>query len=197
MLKEIARLSKIMREILVCLVITSLISAAVAGQSEAQARENQKEQDTDPTEISAQEMIFSRSENKVQFMQEVYLERTDLELWCERLTVYLAPEAEISAGSSQEGGISAAQDFERLEAEEQVRIQMQDRTATSKRAVYEGKSDTLLLQGDVKIQEGPNLIQGESVIIYLQEERSEVSAGEQGRVRAVFYSEQEGEARAE
>lgn len=192
--KETVRLGKIMREILVFFFITLLISAAVAAQSGAQENQNQK--DTDHTEISAQKMIFSRSENKVQFMQEVYLERTDLELWCERLTVYLAPEAEISAGSSQEGGISSAQDFERLEAEEQVRIQMQDRTAASKKAVYEGKSDTLLLQGDVKIQEGPNLIQGESVIIYLQEQRSEVSAGEQGRVRAIFYSDQEGEARA-
>ncbi|MFP4629845.1 MAG: LptA/OstA family protein [Desulfohalobiaceae bacterium] len=158
------------------------VQAEESGQS---GMELQGGDQDSPTKISSQKMVFSRQENKVEFLQDVYLERTDLELWCEKLTVFLASGAELQEGP---GG----QDFERMEAEEQVRIKMENRTASSKSAVYERQSQTLVLEGDVQIQEGPNQIQGQKVTIYLQEDKSEVSAGEEGdRIRAVFFPEQE------
>ena len=103
----------------------------------------------------------------------------------EKLTVFLVSGAELD-----EAG--AGQDFQRLLAEEDVRIKMQDRTATSKKAVYQRQGEILVLEGEVEIQEGPNQIQGQKVTIYLQEERSEVFSGQEGeRVRAVFFPSQE------
>ncbi|MGM0424134.1 MAG: LptA/OstA family protein [Thermodesulfobacteriota bacterium] len=174
--------SKLITALVLVFLLSGLALAEESAQSEmALAGEDQE----DPTRISSSKMVFTRGDNKVEFLQNVHLERPDLELWSEKLTVFLASEAEV-----QETG--AGQDFERLEAEEEVRIKMEDRIATSNRAVYERQSETLVLYGDVKIQEGQNQIQGQKVTIYLQEGRSEVSAGEDGdRVRALFFPQQE------
>ncbi|MFP4391325.1 MAG: LptA/OstA family protein [Desulfohalobiaceae bacterium] len=160
-------------------------SLALADEASQSKMELEKQDQEGPTKIRSNKMAYTRGENKVEFLQNVHLERPDMELWCEKLTVFLASEAGMQEAN-------ASQDFQRLEAKDGVRIEMQDRTATSKMAVYEKQKETLVLQGDVKIQEGPNQIQGQKVTIYLKEDRSEVSAGENGdRVRAVFFPEQE------
>lgn len=172
--------------LIIALSLVFLFAGLALAEKSAQSKMDLGGQDQEnPTRISSKKMVFSRGENKVEFLQDVHLKRPDMELWCEKLTVFLASGAEL-----EEAG--AGQDFERLLAEEDVRIEMQDRTATSKKAVYQRQSETLVLEGEVEIQEGPNQIQGQKVTIYLQEQRSEVFSGQEGkRVRAVFFPSQE------
>ncbi len=175
--------------------ISAFFLASVIFAGSAKADNNQ--QSAEATEITAGEMTFLRRENKIEFLQDVYLKRPDMELWSDKLFVFLDPEVELAGEDEQEGGVADAREFKRLEAQGQVRIEMENRQATSHWAVYERDQEVLVLQGDVEISEGPNIIQGETVTIYLQEERSEVSAKDEERVRAVFFPENEGESGAQ
>jgi lipopolysaccharide export system protein LptA len=69
-----------------------------------------------------------------------------------------------------------------------VKIVTEDcRTGTAKRAEYYDDDQKLLLIGDAKVWQEDNVVTGERVVMYLADDRSEVEAGPQGRVKSVFY----------
>lgn len=75
-----------------------------------------------------------------------------------------------------------------------VKIVTEDcRTATAKRAEYYDDDQKLLLIGDAKVWQEDNVVTGERVIMYLADDRSEVEAGPQGRVKSVFYPKRDEE----
>jgi lipopolysaccharide export system protein LptA len=61
------------------------------------------------------------------------------------------------------------------------------RTGTARRAEYYDDDQRLLLIGDAKVWQDDNVVTGERVVMYLADDRSEVEAGPQGRVKSVFY----------
>ncbi|HEX2500399.1 MAG TPA: lipopolysaccharide transport periplasmic protein LptA [Methylomirabilota bacterium] len=69
-----------------------------------------------------------------------------------------------------------------------VKIVTEDcRTGTARRAEYYDDDQKLLLIGDAKVWQEDNVVTGERVIMFLADDRSEVEAGPQGRVKSVFY----------
>jgi lipopolysaccharide export system protein LptA len=69
-----------------------------------------------------------------------------------------------------------------------VKIVTEDcRTGTARRAEYYDDDQKLLLIGDAKVWQEDNVVTGERVVMYLADDRSEVEAGPQGRVKSVFY----------
>ena len=69
-----------------------------------------------------------------------------------------------------------------------VKIVTEDcRTGTAKRVEYYDDDQKLLLIGDAKVWQEDNVVTGERIVMYLADERSEVEAGPQGRVKSVFY----------
>ena len=71
-------------------------------------------------------------------------------------------------------------------AEGKVRIDKGERRATGGRAVFDNAARTVTLSDQAHLQDGPNEVAGERVVVYLDEERSVVEGG-QDRVRAVLY----------
>jgi lipopolysaccharide export system protein LptA len=75
-----------------------------------------------------------------------------------------------------------------------VKIVTEDcRTGTARRAEYYDDDQKLLLIGDAKVWQQDNVVTGERVVMYLADERSEVEAGPQGRVKSVFYPKRDEE----
>jgi lipopolysaccharide export system protein LptA len=69
-----------------------------------------------------------------------------------------------------------------------VKIVTEDcRTGTAKRVEYYDDDQKLLLIGDAKVWQEDNVVTGERIVMYLADDRSEVEAGPQGRVKSVFY----------
>ena len=69
-----------------------------------------------------------------------------------------------------------------------VKIVTEDcRTGTAKRAEYYDDDQKLLLIGDAKVWQEDNVVTGERIVMFLADDRSEVEAGPQGRVKSVFY----------
>jgi lipopolysaccharide export system protein LptA len=61
-----------------------------------------------------------------------------------------------------------------------------DRQAKGEKAVFDEESRTVTLSGDAMLREGLNQVEGETVVIFLDEGRSQVTGGKE-RVKAVFY----------
>jgi lipopolysaccharide export system protein LptA len=71
-------------------------------------------------------------------------------------------------------------------AEGKVQIDKGDRRATGGRAVFDNAARTVTLSDQAVLQDGPNQVTGERVVVYLDEQRSVVEGGQE-RVRAVLY----------
>jgi lipopolysaccharide export system protein LptA len=69
-----------------------------------------------------------------------------------------------------------------------VVIREGDRTGTAETAVYDKPGEIITLSGNARVQEGENRIQGEKIILYINEDRSVVESGSHGKVEAIVYS---------
>jgi lipopolysaccharide export system protein LptA len=70
-----------------------------------------------------------------------------------------------------------------------VRIVTRDcKTGTAKRAEYFELEQRVVLIGNARVWQDDNLVSGDTITIYLSQDRNVVVGGKQERVKAVFYS---------
>jgi lipopolysaccharide export system protein LptA len=73
-----------------------------------------------------------------------------------------------------------------------VRIVTADcRTGTASRAEYHDLEQRVVLIGNARVWQEDNVVSGETITIYLSQDRSVVQGGKQERVKAVFYPKDE------
>ncbi len=173
---------------LLCLALCALLIGSSSLQAEEKPEPSGKQ-----TRIVADKVVYSRQENTVRFEGNVHAAREAFEIWCTEMTVFVAKEGAAGGENGGQPSLQSQRNFERIVAVGDVRLHMDNRTAESRKAVYEAKSETLTLTGNVRLREGRNTIQGEKVKLYLKEDRSEVMSGEEGQVEATFYSSEEDE----
>jgi lipopolysaccharide export system protein LptA len=76
--------------------------------------------------------------------------------------------------------------IEKILAEGNVRAIQEDKEARAARAMFYNLEQRIVLSGDANLTQGGNTVNGETVTIYLRENRSVVTGGDGGRVRAVI-----------
>lgn len=129
-----------------------------------------------PIDITAERLDVDEQSGTAVFSGQVIAKRGDLTVYAEKVTLYRAGETE---------------QLERIEATGGVRVVQQDRVGTAQRASYYQQEEKLILVGDAKIEQGQNQVSGDEIVLYIRENRSMVKSGTDGRVRAVFFPEQE------
>lgn len=73
-----------------------------------------------------------------------------------------------------------------------VRIITRDcRTGTARRAEYYDLEQRVVLLGNARVWQEDNVVSGETITIFLSQDRSVVQGGRQERVKAVFYPKDE------
>jgi lipopolysaccharide export system protein LptA len=88
----------------------------------------------------------------------------------------------IQADYSREAGA-----IDRIEAEGNVRFVQEGREARSARATFHNLEQRVVLSGRATLRQGQNTVQGETLTIFLRENRSVVTGGKDGgRVQAVI-----------
>jgi lipopolysaccharide export system protein LptA len=69
-----------------------------------------------------------------------------------------------------------------------VRIITRDcRTGTARRAEYHDLEQRVVLSGNARVWQEDNVVSGETIVIYLAQDRSVAEAGAQERVKGIFY----------
>lgn len=132
-----------------------------------------------PIVIDADRMEASKKDGLVVFTGNVVAKQDNSVQTADRMEVYLDDKGErvlriVSTGN--------------------VKIVTEDcRTGTAKRVEYYDDDQRLLLIGDAKVWQEDNVVTGDRIVMFLADDRSEVEAGPQGRVKSVFYPKRDEE----
>lgn len=176
--------------ILLFVIFGSGLSIASSGFCQQDFLKNQGQQSNNATKITSQKMKYHNNKNLVEFLGNVHVQRKDFELWSEKLTIYLTKETNSSSEKQASGKqMQGAAQFNKIVAQDKVRLKMDEYNAQSLKATYKKDEEVIILEGDVVLQEKKNRIKGDKVRFYLKENRSEVLSGPQKQVEALFYSD--------
>jgi len=148
--------------------------AALAGGAGAQERggDSARELGSRPIDVTADRVTADSVRNTVTFDGNVVARQADVTLHADR----------IQADYSREAGA-----IDRIEAEGNVRFVQEGREAHSARATFHNLEQRIVLSGGATLQQGQNTVQGETLTIFLRENRSVVTGGKDGgRVQAVI-----------
>jgi len=132
--------------------------------------------DRGPVHIVAKTMEFDYKARVLTYRGDVVVTQADMTMHSDTLRVSLDPDK--------------PERPKEVVAEGKVRIDKGERRATGGRAVFDDAARTVTLSEQAHLQDGPNEVEGDRVVVYLDEQRSVVEGG-QDRVRAVLYPSSE------
>ncbi len=127
-----------------------------------------------PINITADRMDAFQRENRVIFEGNVVAQQEETYLYARRIVADMAPQ-------DQGGGIR------KVVAQDNVRITQNDRVATCDRAEFDHLRRTIELHGNPKIWQGKDWIDGEKVLVQLDQEKMTVVGSQEKRVSAVLH----------
>jgi lipopolysaccharide export system protein LptA len=123
-----------------------------------------------PVRIEADTMEFDYKTMVLTYRGKVSVSQADMTLHSDALTVTLEREGQRPKEVVAEGGVLMTKGT---------------RKASGGRAVFDDAKRTVTLSDQARLQDGPNEVAGERVVVYLDEQRSVVEGGPE-RVRAVL-----------
>lgn len=140
-------------------------------------------QDKVITNVTSEKMVYDSTARKVTFTGQVKVTHPDFTLTSDRLDLFLN-EAEGARPQNGGDGLDPGA-LQRIVAQSRVHIDLPEgRTATCNKATYDVDKETMTMEGNPVLREGPNQVRGDRMIFYLRENRNEV----QGRVAVDFIS---------
>jgi lipopolysaccharide export system protein LptA len=148
--------------------------ATLAGGAVAQERTGDSALDlgSRPIDVTADRLSADNARNTVTFEGNVVARQADVTLFADR----------IQADYSREAGA-----IDRIEAVGNVRFVQEGREARSPRATFYNLDQRIVLSGGATLRQGQNTVQGDTLTIFLRENRSVVTGGKDGgRVQAVI-----------
>jgi lipopolysaccharide export system protein LptA len=120
-----------------------------------------------PIDILSDTVEANQKQNTVTFKGNVIAKQEDITLYANTLVVTYDPDTKKLKGIMAVGN---------------VKIVQLDRRATSQKATFHQDESKVILDGEAVVREGENVIRGERVTFYVDEERSVVEGGKGGRV---------------
>jgi len=159
------------------LALASTAAAQTPRAPAAKAPAAKSGDDRAPVTVDADKMERFGKESLVIFSGNVVARQNNSVQYADRMEVYLDEKGDkilrtVSTGS--------------------VRIITHDcRTGTARRAEYTDLDQRMVLTGNARVWQDDNVVSGESITIYLSQDRSLVQGGTQERVKAVFYPKDE------
>ena len=157
---------------LVTLMIGIVALASIA-EAQAPARGKAADDKNQPVTVDADRMERYGKESLVVFTGNVVARQNNSVQYADRMEVYLDEKGDrilrtISTGT--------------------VKIITRDcRTGTARRAEYHDLEQRVVLIGNARVWQDENVVSGDTITIYLSEDRSIVQGARQERVKAVFY----------
>lgn len=126
------------------------------------AEEDQEDKNA-PLNITSQRMVSEKKNSKISFYGSVVAIKGQLKVEADEVHVF--------SDKTQEN-------LQEMEALGSVKITHKDKTATGKKAVYYGDSQTLVLTGNPILTQGKNVAAGEKVIYHFAMEDMEIVSGQ-------------------
>jgi len=131
--------------------------------------------ESQPITITSNNMEARKKENLVIFKGDVKAEQKDYTLYAKELYVYYVDGKEIKE----------------MIAIGNVRIVQLDKVATGEKAVYTRENRTVVLTGNPQAKQDCDVVKGDKITIFLDEDKSLVEGGANNRVKAVVHPKDE------
>jgi lipopolysaccharide export system protein LptA len=145
-----------------------------------------------PVHIEATTLEVRDKDKVATFSGDVRVKQGDTTMRCKSLVVFYEQEEEAGAkGNAMQAaspGPGGQQKIKRLEARGGVIVTQKDQTATGESGIFEMKSNTVTLVGNVVMTQGQNVLRGERLMVDLTSGVSRVESGKNGqsRVQGLF-----------
>jgi lipopolysaccharide export system protein LptA len=142
---------------------------------DGKAEDGQKGDDRNqPVTVDSDRMERFGKESLIIFTGSVVARQNNSVQYADRMEVYLDEKGDRILRSVSTGN---------------VRIVTRDcKTGTAKRAEYFDLDQRVVLIGDARVWQDDNVVSGDTITIYIAQDRNVVVGGKQERVKAVFYS---------
>lgn len=155
-----------------------------------------------PVQIDAKSLEVRDKQKTATFFGDVRVVQGDTTMRCKTLVVFYGEEVGIGGekpvvrAKTTTGTVPGSQqNIRRIEARGDVTVTSRDQNASGDLGVYDLKSKTITLTGNVVVSQGKNVIHGERVIVDTVTGNAKVEAApgaSQGRVRALIIPNNDG-----
>ena len=166
--------ARVKKRLLFLLVAFSVLLLSFAGETQEKKEKTSKKEGAfglntsrSPIEITSDTAEGSQKQNTFTFKGNVVARQENTTLYANLMVVYYDPETK---------------QLKEIVVTGNVKIVQLERRATSQKAVFYQNENRVVLEGDAILREGENVIRGERVIYYLDDERSIVEGGKGSRV---------------
>lgn len=139
--------------------------------------------DSAPINIISDRMEADSKEKWIEFIGNVVAKQEDSIITAERLKIFYI---------SDNGDATDSETIKKIIADGNVNIVTGTKRAAADHAVYTVDSHVLVLTGNSRAWSGKNIVTGNKITLFLNENRSIVESGEEEQVEATFYPKKEG-----
>ncbi len=124
-----------------------------------------------PITVEADRMASTKQSNAVTFTGDVDVRQGEFRIRADEMTVYYSPE------KRDDNEEKIRQQVEKMVTEGNVEITQGTWIGTAEKAIYLAEKKQIHLIGEATASEGPNIVRGEEIIYYIDEQRSEILGG--------------------
>jgi lipopolysaccharide export system protein LptA len=146
-----------------------------------------------PVHIEAATLEVRDKDKVATFSGDVKVQQGDTGLRCKSLVVFYEPDSKDGAPPANtmpaaDPGPGGQQRIKRLEAKGGVVVTQKEQTATGELGIFDMKTNTVTLSGNVIMTQGKNVLRGDRLVVDLTNGVSRVESGKngQGRVQGLF-----------
>ena len=142
-----------------------------------------------PVHIEAATLEVRDKDKVATFSGDVKVKQGDTGLRCKSLVVfYEGNDADGKTLQAASPGPGGQQRIKRLEARGGVVVTQKEQTATGENGIFDMKTNTVTLNGNVVMTQGQNVLRGDRLVVDLTSGVSRVESGKngQGRVQGLF-----------
>lgn len=152
----------------------------------AQAPKKMKMDKSQPIQIQSDRLDAYQEKKLVIFSGHAVATQGDKTIKADRLLIYHKDKA-AALEKSNKMDMGAAGDLERIEAQGQVTVTQINRVVTGDLAVFYQDSQKIVMTGNAVMHEGKNIVRGEKITVFLDEDRGVIEGSDSKRVTATIY----------
>jgi len=165
--------------------------AQQAGNGPPNALQGFSQNRDEPVHIESATLEVRDKQKEAVFSGDVRVTQGDTGMRSKSLVVFYEQDGAADGGKAMQAatpGPGGQQRIKRLEARGGVVVTQKDQTATGESGVFDMKTNTVTLTGNVVMTQGKNVLRGERLMVDLTSGVSRVESGKggQGRVQGLF-----------
>ena len=184
--------ARLLTALLAGLSLTIAANAEPAQQSGGAMQGFQMNRDQ-PVKIESNTLEVRDKSQQATFMGSVKLTQGETILQCQTLVIFYednatpaGPKKGAPATAQKSGGGLGGQQIKRAEAKGDVRVTQKDQTARGDSGVFDVKSNSVTLIGNVVLTQGTNVVRGDRMFVDLNTGISRVESDKAKRVESLF-----------